>query len=582
MKDIKLYNMNNNIFGDAVIYSSSTENENDVVDTVNEFNLAEDEVKKAYVKVLEFITNTFYKTKDNDFINIVLTDDSNLLETSGNYYDGKRIVLSKSLMEAFGKVNLPRFLIYYHELGHHLYSQGYFALLKKWRSIRQGPLTYDPKYDHLFNWIEDFYVEDKLIKEHSYLTDVLNCIKKLPPDYPINNIEYAFNFWYKHQAATPALSYPDQLAFKTYITQLLNLRSSTSSRFGQGILTTVSIKQSTETKFVLLLIEFYNWCVAKKIFSDNQPLPKLKNPNNHLENTYDGSDGSDGSNSNNSNNGGSNSNSSSGNDHNKGNKSGSYSPHSHQVGQGNPTGYKEVPHIKSPTPVFKEELVQEKRLINKQLLDMSQRLQAENTTLDGLFNCTYKDSSIIQPKVILPNFFNPNRIADQVLFKEKRHTYMNVAIYRDISGSTSGPIHTLMSHVCEQLYKDIPVDITYYLYASGDISIVEMPYVTWEYSNKIPKIYKDNPLFKQLRGGTNSSAIADVITQQLSEKWLNIIITDGDLTDLMQRDNIMALLKNVFVIAVASDVEKGLLGVRVDSVADLEKINPVLSTINLS
>ena len=127
MKDIK--DLNNNIFGDAVVYSSSTEDENDVVDTVNEFNLAEDEVKKAYVKVLEFITNTFYKTKDNDFINIVLTDDNNLLETSGNYYDGKKIVLSKNLMEAFGKVNLPRFLIYYHELGH-TYTQGYFALLK--------------------------------------------------------------------------------------------------------------------------------------------------------------------------------------------------------------------------------------------------------------------------------------------------------------------------------------------------------------------------------------------------------------------------------------------------------------------
>ncbi len=561
MKNIKLYDLNDSI-------------EDDVVDTVNEFNLAEDEVKSAYVKVLEFITNTFYKTKDNDFINIVLTDDNNLLEVSGNYYDGEKIVLSKNLMEAFGKVNLPRFLIYYHELGHHLYSQGYFALLEKWRNINQGPLTYDPKYDHLFNWIEDFYIEDKLIKEHSYLTDVINCIKKLPPDYPINNIEYAFNFWYKHQAATPALTYVDQLAFKTYITQLLNLRNSTSSRFGQGILTTVSIKQSTETKFVLLLIEFYNWCVAKKIFPDNQPLPKLENPNNHLENTYDGSDGNDSSNGSNGSNGSK--------DSDSGNGNGSYSPHSHQVGKGNPTGYKEVPHIKSPTPVFKEELVQEKRLINKQLLDMSQRLQAENTTLDGLFNCTYKDSSIIQPKVILPNFFNPNRIADQVLFKEKRHTYMNVAIYRDISGSTSGHVHTIMSHVCEQLYKDIPVDITYYLYASGNISIIEMPYVTWEHSSNTPKIYKNNPLFKQLRGGTNSSAIADVITQQLSEKWLNIIITDGDLTDLMQRDNIMALLKNVFVIAVASDVEKGLLGVRVDSVADLEKINPVLSTINLS
>ena len=98
---------------------------------------------------------------------------------------------------------------------------------------------------------------------------------------------------------------------------------------------------------------------------------------------------------------------------------------------------------------------------------MSQRIQSEATTLDGLFSARDKDSSLIQSKVNVPNFFNPNRLVDQVLFKEKLHVYMNVAIYRDVSGSTTGNTHTLMHQVCEQLYKDIPVNITYYLYASG-------------------------------------------------------------------------------------------------------------------
>ena len=56
-----------------------------------------------------------------------------------------------------------------------------------------------------------------------------------------------------------------------------------------------------------------------------------------------------------------------------------------------------------------------------------------------------------------------------------------------------------------------------------------------------------------MSGGTNSSAIADVITEQLDDKWLNIIITDGDLHDLMRRDNIQSLLENVFVISVDND-----------------------------
>jgi hypothetical protein len=142
-----------------------------------------------------------------------------------------------------------------------------------------------------------------------------------------------------------------------------------------------------------------------------------------------------------------------------------------------------------------------------------------------------------------------------------------------------------MSAVCEQLHRDISVDITYYLYASGKISIIEVPYIEWEDSNNVPDIYKQNPLFSQLHGGTNSDAIADVITQQLSEKWLNIIITDGDLDQLMRRDNIMELLKNVFVVYVGVDessIVDGLLGVVVNSVEDLAKINPVLSTINLN
>ena len=87
-----------------------------------------------------------------------------------------------------------------------------------------------------------------------------------------------------------------------------------------------------------------------------------------------------------------------------------------------------------------------------------------------------------------------------------------------------------MHYVCEQLVKDIPVNITYYLYASGDVSIIEVPYIPWEESAIVPQPYKENPLYAQLSGGTNSDAIADVITQQLSDKWLNIIVTDGDLT----------------------------------------------------
>jgi len=535
-----------------------------------------DDIKQAYVNVLQFITNNFY-TSDGKPITIEISKDGK----DQNFYDGNKIVLSDQLLDAYGQLNLPRFLIYYHELGHHLYSKGLFILLETWQKQTQGPLTWNEKYHHLINWIEDFYIEDRLLKEHSYLTDVIGCIRKLPPEYDIKSIEYAFNFWYVHNAPTAALQYNDQLVFKSYIDRLLALRSNKTTRFGNGILTTLSIKPSIETQFALLIIEFYNWCINKGILPDNKYVPPLKNPNQHLvpnkdmkspdiDKLFQGI----------------------GDAFNPGkhdpkdqdNKVGSFSKHSHEIGEIDIPYFVEREHISKDTNLLKDELVQEARLINKELMDMNTAIDSTHTTLDGLFSSKYKDSMIIQSKVNVLNFFNPNRIVDQNLFKEKQHTYMNVAIYRDISGSTSGDTHTLMHYVCEHLYDNIPVDIKYYLYSSGDISIIEVPYIPWINDKNEPEEYTSNPLYQQLSGGTNSDAIADVITEQLSDKWLNIIVTDGDLNSLMARDNIHSLLKNVFVIAVSPDQEAVpdmLSGISLQDVKQIQQINSVLATINL-
>jgi len=138
-----------------------------------------------------------------------------------------------------------------------------------------------------------------------------------------------------------------------------------------------------------------------------------------------------------------------------------------------------------------------------------------------------------------------------------------------------------MHHVCEHLMKEVPVDVKYYLYSSGEISILEIDYIPWENDKDTPQVYESNELFKQLGGGTNSDAIADVITEQLSDKWLNIIVTDGDLHSLLARENIYSLLKNVFVIAVDSSLPDNLLGISIRQTQDIEGINNVLATVNL-
>jgi hypothetical protein len=533
-----------------------------------------DPIKQAYANVLQFITNNFY-TQPGEEITIEIDQKSK----DNNSYNGKKIVLSGELLDAFGKLNLPRFLVYYHELGHHLYSKGMFNLIDTWQKQTTGPLEWKTNYHHLINWVEDYYIEARLKREHTYLTDVINCIRKMPPEYDLSQIQYAFNYYYVHEAPTPSLVYLDQIVFKKYLDKLLQLRDSNKTRFGYGILTTLSIKKSNETLFAETIIEFYNWCVSKNIFSDERKLPPLRNPNQHLEpgkgqtpkdflqgiqNMFDNKNHLKDTGAKTSSTGG------------------TTSDHTKQVGKINISGYKEMSHIKESTDMLQDHLVQEKTLIDKEMLDMSVRPETQRHTLDGLFTPNYVESMIIQPRVNVVNFFNPNRIVDQRLFLERGHTYMNVAIYRDISGSTSGHTHLLMSKVTEKLFENIPVDITYYLYASGKVSIVEVPYVKWDDSGEAPKEYTSNPLFEQLGGGTNSDAIADVITQQLSDKWLNIIITDGDLNSLMARDNINALLKNVFAIAVHGTLDKGVNGIEIRDESKVNDITNAMQTLNIS
>jgi hypothetical protein len=171
---------------------------------------------------------------------------------------------------------------------------------------------------------------------------------------------------------------------------------------------------------------------------------------------------------------------------------------------------------------------------------------------------------------------------DRELFLEQEHTYMNVALYRDISGSTHNQIHTMMHKVIEHIQENLSVDPYYFLYASGPISVLEIPYESWETYIDVPETYRQNATFKQMKEGTNSGAIADVISQQYNDTWLNIIVTDGDLRQLRERKNIESLLHNVFVIYVEpkeQDIIEGLPYVVVNEEEDIKFIINALNNM---
>lgn len=482
---------------------------------------------EALTRVFQEIVNNFYKQG----VTVELSDTPDTA-----YCQGDHITLPKHLLEEFTAQKLPRFTVLYHELGHALYSHDLNSFIDKWSNLpaSHNSFMFDEKYMHLLNWIEDFYIEEQLVKDYPFLKDLVSCLKQLTLPYDINAIDKTFNHYYVKGYASLTLAANDAYIFTNYINKLLSIRRNYG--FGRGPISLLSAK-SRETQFIKTIIEFYNWCVSKQIFKPNQVLPKLSNPNmtagNQASNQSQGQGQDQGQGQ------------IQGQDQDKG-IGGSSSDHSHMIG----VAIEEMPMFDpKEVEIFSDKFISEQKLI-KEEISKQFRVESTEQSLDGLFNSMFKNTSIIQPKVIIPNFFNPNRLVDQVLFKTPDKSFNNVSIYRDISGSTTGDRHSLINEICKFLDQKIPIAYNFYLYASGDISIFQTTFEDWDDSSVTPNLYNNDPIFQQLEGGTNSDAIADVISEQLNDKWLNIIITDGDLHSLMRRQNIQALLENVFVISI--------------------------------
>ena len=361
--------------------------------------------------------------------------------------------------------------------------------------------------------------------EYSYLTDIIKCLRLLPVTYDTTAKDKAFNYYYINKKVSPGLNPQEQIEFNKYLNKLLITRN--NSTFGIGNLSLINPNNSN-LNYIKDVIEFHKWCVAHGVLKD-VPLPPLRLPcnvlqqaptqgvgNNQMPNSNDPQAG------------------------------GSITDHSKDIG--NSKFIQVFPDIDTSNPIFNEQLKNEKQYIANTLSNYRQDTQRSN--LDGLFTIDYEPTNMIN-RPIIPNFFNNNRLEDMVLFEQPGKTFNNVSIYRDISGSThSNELFTLIDKVCGYLNTNIPIDKHFYLYSSGKVSIMETEYVSWTDPYTEPQEYLADPIYKQLGGGTNSDAIADVMSTQLDDKWLNIIVTDGDLHALFSRTNIESLLHNIAVIDV--------------------------------
>ena len=478
------------------------------------------------------------------------------------------ITLPIPLLQIFKNNKLPRLCIFYHELGHALYSKELFLLIDKWKNLSNNVTfkeTYDEKYLHLINWIEDYYVESTLQNNYSYLTDVLKCLRLLPIKYDVKELDKAFNYYYKFKKITPALTNSDAIIFNNYIDELLSYRKSQS--FGKGVISLIN-QNNVNFKYIKTLTAFYDWCMAMGIFKPGMKLPPLSLPTNILvpndkqgntkQSNIKGIDAPPNKQVNKKDEG----------------TEGSSSDHTHLIG----TSVKQTfPELDLSQPIFVQELETEQKYIDRYIT--TYRVETQENNLNGLFTNQYYDTSIIA-KPNIKNFFDNRRLEDRMLFLMPKKTYNNVSIYRDVSGSTKNERFPLIDKVCEHLINNIPVDVHFYLYASGDISIVEVPYIKWTDAHVRPDEYSSNPDVRQLSGGTNSDAVADVISEQMDDKWLNIIVTDGDLSALFKRQNIDSLLNNIAIISIAGDVKDSRINanhyVRIVNENDICKIIPML------
>jgi len=531
---------------------------------LQELGISEEDMRilMPYKNILDLIAK-FYK-KNGEAVYVEFEDADTAYCTEDN-----KIVIPPSLVLNFVGNNLPKFCVFYHELGHALYSKESFKLISKWKNLSSIYSThqYSSKYLHLLNWIEDFYIENKLVRNYPYLQDIIKCIGLIPHKYDDTERQYAFHYYYTHKHASPTFNINEQAEFENYIKKLIVLRE--SSMFGSGPLSLLNPK-NVNMNFINTLKNFYNWCVNKQIWPD-VCLPPLSLPSNIITYAKNGNDKCSKNNNN---------------DSDKdpfGN--GNYSTYDKTVGI---TVTQVFPVLDSTltNPIITEQFKAEKNYISKTL--NSYRHDTQRTNLYGVFTTDYDESPMIG-KPIIPNFFNTHRLEDRILFKQPGKTFNNVSIYRDISGSTYGNIFELIDNVCNYLCKNIPIEKHFYLYSSGNISILETEYQPWNNSNDIPESYLTDPIFNQMNGGTNSGAIAEVMSEQLNDKWLNIIVTDGDLYDLFKRDNIESLLKNIAVIEVSdrsSDSAcKNSMGkyqdhyIKISNEEDFYKINDMLNTL---
>jgi hypothetical protein len=466
---------------------------------------------KWFEKYLNAVYSSFYKA------------DGTLIIKPGHEggfvnLDAMRIVLYEKLVIDLWESGVPPLLVFYHEIGHVLYTT---------RELNDYSKSLKPEIFKLLNWIEDFYIEDKIIKELYFIKPYIKMLHEVVPDF-IDDWEkptFALHYFYSYEGMTPRWmdkTKPDAIGpiFKRYIEQLKHLRASFSSKFARE-------------KFIRMFEEFYMFCVKNGILTKKTPPPPLeprpaKEKGEKGDGTGGGYDGkSEGS-------GGT---YGEGEDESEG--AAGEGTYADDEGEDVPESklitppFKPLDPVKGFDPVFKELMELLGKEYEKSLYDTFKLTKKGKPELVPITKPTSSPRSMVDPIAIATS-----RSDIYLEYTTEDFSYTAYNLFIDVSGSVGH------NKTFNTLGRDIINIIKHY------------PYAVYGYGDDVTKWDQkriDDILKLHCMDGTESPIIGDIILEKKELGNLNIILSDGDLGNLTRRKDISEITKQyLFVFVVSS------------------------------
>lgn len=432
--------------------------------------------------------------------------------------NSEEMVLYAKLINELWDSGVPPLLVFYHEIGHILYTT---------KELQTYGESLTKEVFMLLNWIEDFYIEDKIMKELYYVKPYIQMLHEVVPDF-IDDWEkphFALHYYYTYEGLTPSWMEKAGIdkQFVRYITQLKHLRVSFGSRFARE-------------KFVRMFEDFYKFCVFHGILtkatppSPMEPIPEsIKGVGKGKGKGTSGELGTGGAHT--------------------GKGGGEYGEGIAEEGAKGDT-YKEdegeeVPESTLERKPFKPR--DEKKGFDPVFKELIEMLGKE---YDKALHDTFKLNKKGKPKLVprtIPTA-SPRSMVDPVAIATMRSdiyleytmedfAYTAYNLFIDVSGSVG---HNPTFNILGKKIIDI---------------IKAYPYAVYGYGNDVKQWTQkeiDDILKLHCRDGTESPIIGDIILEKKELGNLNIILSDGDLGNLVRRKDIAEITKQYLFIFVVS------------------------------